>query len=162
MPRALTRKAAVPPGGSLAPDGAIATLVRANAAGVASVNADAPDPGQSVAEHYVGLEAERARLSRAWQDVETQLFRTPGWLSLAEAEQAASPAAAQLEEIEAQADLLEQQQALLLPLLKTTSACTRAGMFARLDALLTVLDPHDEDARQLLQSCQADLGRLWR
>jgi len=65
--------------------------------------------------------------------------------------------------IEDQLDAIDRQYDAVLPLLKTTSATTREGLLARLDALLWLLNPHDnEDAYPLLQSCQDDLKRLWR
>lgn len=125
--------------------------------------AGAADPGRLVAERYCALEQEQRRLYLAWQDVETWLFRHRNWPRLTEAEQAAVPESAQFRVIEGQLDAIDKQYDVVLPLLKTTSALTREGVFARLDALLWFLDPHDNaDAYPLLQSCQDDLRRLWR
>lgn len=122
----------------------------------------AVDPGKIVAERYCALEQEQRRLYLAWQDVETWLFRNRNWPRLTEAQQAAVPEAAQFREIEDQLDAIDRQYDVLMPLLKTTSACTREGVIARLDALLWLLNPHDnEDAHALLRSCQRDLKRVW-
>ncbi|MEW5684647.1 MAG: hypothetical protein AB1942_07000 [Pseudomonadota bacterium] len=116
-----------------------------------------------VAERYCALETEQRRLILAWQDVETWLFEHRNWPRLTKAQQAAVPEAAQFGVIEAELDAIDKQYDAVLPLLKTTAATTRDGVFARLDALLWFLNPHDnEDAYPLLQSCQADLKRLWR
>ncbi|MBI1198696.1 MAG: hypothetical protein GC203_12600 [Phenylobacterium sp.] len=125
--------------------------------------AGAADPGQVVAEQYCALEREQRRLLLAWSDLESWLFKHRNWPRLTKAQQAAVPEAAQFRVIEDQLDVIDGQYDVLLPLLKTTPACTRDGVFARLDALLWLLDPHDnEDAHPLLRSCQADLRRLWR
>lgn len=125
--------------------------------------AGAGDPGKLVAERYCALEHEQRRLYLAWQDVETWLFKHRNWPRLTKAQQAAVPEAAQFRVIEDQLDAIDQQYDAVLPLLKTTSATTREGVLARLDALLWFLNPHDnEDAYPLLQSCQDDLRRLWR
>lgn len=123
----------------------------------------AADPGKLVAERYCALEREQRRLYTAWSDVESWLHRHRNWPRLTEAEQAAVPEAAQFRVIEDQLDAIDTQYDEVLPLLKTTPATTRDGVFARLDALLWFLNPHDnEDAYPLLQSCQDDLKRLWR
>lgn len=125
--------------------------------------AGATDPGRAIAERYCALETEQRRLILAWQDVETWLFKHRDWPRLTEAEQAAVPEAAQFRVIEDQLDAIDKQYDAVLPLLKSTHATTRDGVFARLDALLWFLNPHDnEDAYPLLQSCQDDLKRLWR
>ena len=125
--------------------------------------AGAGDRGRVIAERYCALEIEQRRLILAWQDVETWLFEHRNWPRLTEAEQAAVPEAAQFRVIENQLDAIDKAYDAVLPLLKTTSATTREGVFARLDALLWFLNPHDnEDAFPLLQSCQDDLRRLWR
>lgn len=124
---------------------------------------DAADPGRIFAERYVALDEERRQLSLAWQDVETWLFKNRSWPSLTDAQQSAIPEAARLEELEAQVASIDQQHEVLLPALTTTPACTRAGVFARLDVLVCLLTPHaNEDAKVLLESCRADLKRLWR
>lgn len=124
--------------------------------------AGAVDPGKVVADRYCALEQEQRRLYLAWQDVETWLFKHRNWPRLTEAEQATVPEAAQFGVIEAQLDAIDKQYDALVPLLKTTSARTRDGVLARLDALLWFLNPHDnEDAYPLLKSCQDDLKRLW-
>ncbi|MCR5877289.1 hypothetical protein [Phenylobacterium sp. J367] len=122
----------------------------------------ATDPGKVVAERYCALEQEQRRLHTAWSDVESWLHRHRNWPRLTQAEQAAVPEAAQFAVIEAQLDAIDKQYDALVPLLKTTSACTRDGVIARLDALLWFLNPYDNaDAYPLLQSCQDDLKRLW-
>jgi hypothetical protein len=122
----------------------------------------AADPGKVVADRYCALETEQRRLILAWQDVETWLFKHRSWPRLTKEQQAAVPEAAQLRVIEDQLDAIDKQYDAVLPLLKTTPATTRDGVFARLDALLWFLNPHDnEDAYPLLQSCQHDLKRLW-
>lgn len=123
----------------------------------------AGDPGKLVAERYCALESEQRRLILAWQDVETWLFKHRNWPRLTKAQQAAVPEAAQFRVIEDQLDVLDKQYVEVLPLLRTTPATTRDGVVARLDALLWLLNPHDnEDAYPLLHSCQDDLKRLWR
>ena len=125
--------------------------------------ASAVDPGKVAAERYCALEREQRRLYLAWQDVETWLFRHRNWPRLTDAQQAAVPEAAQFRVIEDQLDVIDKQYDALVPLLKMTSACTREGVLARLDALLWFLNPHDnEDAYALLLSCQDDLKRLWQ
>jgi hypothetical protein len=120
------------------------------------------DPGKEIAKRYCALEQEQRRLYLAWQDVETWLFKHRNWPRLTESQQAAVPEAAQFRVIEDQLDAIDKQYDALVPLLKTTSACTREGVIARLDALLWFLNPHDnEDAYALLQSCQRDLKRVW-
>ena len=122
----------------------------------------AVDPALEIAKRYCALETEQRRLILTWQDVETWLFKHRNWPHLTEAEQAAVPEAAQFRVIEDQLDAIDTQYDAVLPLLKSTPATTRDGVIARLDALLWFLNPHDnEDAYPLLQSCQADLRRLW-
>lgn len=121
------------------------------------------DPGQTVAERYAALDEERHRLCLAWQEVETWLFKHHNWARLTEAQQAAAPEAAHLRGIEDQLERVEAQHDALLQLLQTTPASTRAGVLARLDALSRLLSLHErQEAHALLQSCQADLKRIWR
>jgi hypothetical protein len=136
---------------------ALALPVPASAAIVAG------DPAQVIGERWCALETEQRRLIIAWQDVETWLFKHRDWPKLSEAERAAVPEAAQFEVIDAQLAEIDRTYDGLLPQLKTTPAKSRAGVMAKLDALLWFLDVDDHpDARVLLQSCQRDLQRLWR
>ena len=73
------------------------------------------------------------------------------------------PEAALFRVIVVQLVAIDWQYDAVLPLVKTSWATTREGVFARLDALLWLLTPHDnDDAYPLLLSCQDDLKRLWR
>lgn len=128
----------------------------------AKAAADA-DPAQVVGERWCALEAEQCRLIIAWQDVETWLFKHRDWPKLSEEEQAAVPEAVQFDLINAQLAEIDRAYDSLLPQLKGTAAASRAGVMAKLDALLWFLNVEDHpDARVLLQSCQRDLQRLWR
>ncbi len=123
----------------------------------------ATDPAQVVGERWCALEAEQRRLIIAWQDVETWLFKHRDWPKLSAAERCAVPEAAQFDAINTQLAEIDQAYDSLLPPLKGTAATSRAGVMAKLDALLWFLDADDHpDARALLQSCQSDLQRLWR
>jgi hypothetical protein len=121
------------------------------------------DPAQAIGERWCALETEQRRLIIAWQDVETWLFKHRDWPKLSEEERAAVPEAARFDPINDQLDEIDQAYDRLLPLLKVTAATSRAGVMAKLDALLWFLDAEDHpDARVLLQSCRRDLERLWR
>lgn len=123
----------------------------------------AHDRALIVAQHWCALESEQRRLIIAWQDVETWLVENRDWPRLSEAEQAAVPEGVQLGAIEGQLDEIDKRYDALLPVLKATPATTRAGVLARFDALLWLLDgPDHPDACALLKSCQRDLERLWR
>ena len=120
------------------------------------------DPALVIARQWCALEAEQRRLILEWQSVETWLFKQRNWPRLSEAERAAIPEGAQFTAIDRQLDAIDRNYDALLPLLKTKRATTRAGVFARFDALLhfVVQDEHP-DARALLMSCLGDLKRLW-
>ena len=121
------------------------------------------DPAQAIGEQWCALEAEQRRLIIAWQDVETWLFEHRDWPKLSEDEQAAVPEAAQFAPIDEALARIDETYDQLLPQLKATPATSRAGVMAKLDALLWFLHVEDHpDARVLLQSCQRDLRRLWR
>ncbi|MEW6020063.1 MAG: hypothetical protein AB1760_18555 [Pseudomonadota bacterium] len=125
--------------------------------------ATAADPAQLIGEQWCALETEQRRLIIAWQDVETWLFKHRDWPKLSEAEQAAVPEAARFEPIDEQLAEIDRVYDRLLPQLKGTPATSRAGVLAKLDALLWFLNVEDHpDARVLLQGCQADIERLWR
>lgn len=122
----------------------------------------AADPGLTVAEGYAALDEERHRLCLAWQDVENWLFQHSNWAQLTPAQQAAAPEGAQLRALEDQLAVIEAQHAAQLLRVQTTPACTRAGVFARLEALARLLSLREpQDAYTLLQSCRSDLERLW-
>lgn len=122
----------------------------------------APDPALRVAQQWCALHIEQRRLCLAWQDVESWLFDHRDWPKLSPAEQAALPEADAMRRIEAQLDQIDRTYDTLQPQLVRTAATTRAGLFARLEALLWFLDAEDHpDARALLISCQRDLRRLW-
>ena len=127
------------------------------------VSADGADPGLIVARQWCALEADQRRLILDWQARETWLFEHRNWPRLSDDEQAAVPEGALLQVIDAQLHEIDKVYDALLPRLKTTSATTREGVFARFDALLhfVVQDEHP-DARAILKSCIADLRRLWR
>lgn len=124
--------------------------------------AGATDPGRVVAERWCALEIEQRRLILKWQGVETWLFKHRNWARLSDAERAAIPQGVQLAAIDDQLDAIDKSYDVLLPLLKSTHATTRDGVFARLDALLhfVVQDEHP-DARAILKSCIGDLRQLW-
>ena len=120
------------------------------------------DPALVVARQWCGLETEQRRLILAWQARETWLFKHRDWPKLSEAEQAAVPEGALLGVIDDRLREIDKVYDALLPLLKSTRATTRDGVFARLEALLhfVVQDEHP-DARAILKSCIGDLRRLW-
>jgi hypothetical protein len=119
------------------------------------------DPGQVVAERWCALENEQRRLILQWQGVETWLFKHRNWPRLSDAERAQVPEGAQLAAIDDQLAAIDKTYDALLPLLKSTHATTRDGVFARIEVLLhfVVQDEHP-DARAILKSCLADLRRL--
>jgi hypothetical protein len=120
------------------------------------------DPGRIVAERWCSLEVEQQRLILKWQGVENWLFEHRNWPQLSEAEREATPEGARLKAIDDQLDGIRRSYDALLPLLKSTRATTREGVFARFDALLHFLieDEHP-NARIILKSCIGDLRRLW-
>ena len=124
--------------------------------------ANTADPALFVARRWCELEAEQRRLVLAWQDAETWLFKHRSWPKLTDAERAAVPEGARLTAIDDQFDAINKTYDALLPLLKSTRATTRDGVFARFEALLhfVVQDEHP-DARAILTSCIGDLRRLW-
>jgi hypothetical protein len=122
----------------------------------------ATDPALVVAQRWCDLEAEQRRLFLEWEKVETWLFKHRNWPNLSDAERAAVPEGAQLEAIDDQLAANDKTYDVLLPLLRTTPAISRAGLLARFDALLLFLESREHsDARALLMSCQRDLNRLW-
>lgn len=127
-----------------------------------SALAGATDPGRVVAERWCVLEIEQRRLILKWQGVETWLFKHRNWPRLSDAERAAIPEGVQLTAIDDQLNAIDKSYDLLLPLLKSTRATTRDGVFARFEALLhfVVQDEHP-DARAILKSCIDDVRRLW-
>jgi hypothetical protein len=120
------------------------------------------DPALVVARQWCGLEIEQRRLILAWQARESWLFEHHNWPRLSDAEQRAVPEGALLREIDERLHAIDKVYDALLPRLKTTSATTREGLFARFEALLhfVVQDEHP-DARAILKSCLVDLKRLW-
>lgn len=125
--------------------------------------AAAGDPAQLIGEQWCALETEQRRLIIAWQAIEAWLFKHRDWPKLSKEAQAAVPEAAQLDEINGQLAQIGQAYDRLLPQLKATAATSRAGVLAKLDALLWFLDAEDHpDARVLLQGCRSDIQRLWR
>lgn len=140
-----------------------ALLQGAGAAALPVPLAAAPaDPALLVAKQWCALHAEQRRLCLAWQDVETWLFKHRDWPKLSSVEQAAVPEAEAMRRIEAQLEQIDEIYDTLQPQLTATAATTRAGLLARLDALLWFLDAEEHpDARALLISCQRDLHRLW-
>jgi hypothetical protein len=120
------------------------------------------DAGRVIAERWCALEVEQRRLIIEWQAVETWLFRHRNWPRLSDDEKANIPESAQLTAIDDKLAAIDKTYDALLPLLKSTASTTRAGVLARLDALLWFLDSTDHPhARALLESCQRDLNRLW-
>jgi len=129
----------------------------------AATAATAADPAQLIGEQWCALETEQRRLIIVWQKVETWLFRHCDWPKISEEERAAVPEAAQLDAINDQLADIDKAYDRLLPKLTGTPATSRAGVLAKLDALLWFLDVDDHpDARVLLQGCRADIQRLWR
>jgi hypothetical protein len=125
--------------------------------------AAAGDPAQLIGEQWCALEIEQRRLIIAWQAVETWLFKHRDWPKLSREAQAAVAEAAQLDQISEQLAQIDQAYDRLLPLLKATAATSRAGVLAKLDALLWFLDAEDHPhAWVLLQGCRSDIQRLWR
>lgn len=120
------------------------------------------DPGRVIAERWCALEVEERRLIYKWQGVESWLFEHRNWPRLTDAERALVPEGTRLAAIDDQLAAIDNTYDTLLPLLKTTRATTRDGVFARFDALLhfVVQDEHP-DARAILKSCLGDLKRLW-
>lgn len=137
-------------------------------AGGAALAAPPSEPGACgdsallVARRWCALEAEQQRLVRRWQRLETWLFKHRNWPRLSEAERDAVPEAASLAAIEVELQGIDRAYDALLPELKRTPAATRAGVLAKLDALMWFLDEADHpDARVLLRSCRGDIARLW-
>lgn len=121
------------------------------------------DPAFVVARQWCWLEAEQRRLIYRWQARETWLFKHRNWPNLSEAEQDAVPEGDELRLIDDQLGQIDNLYDTLLPKLRSTSATTREGLFARFDALLHfVVQDESPDARALLKSCLGDLRRLWR
>jgi hypothetical protein len=121
------------------------------------------DPALGVAKRWCWLEAEQSRLIYQWQGWETWLFAHRDWPRLSKAERAAVPEGAHLRAIDDQLDQIDKFYDALLPVLKTTSATTREGLFAKFEALLHfVVKDENPDARAILSSCLLDLERLWQ
>lgn len=127
-----------------------------------AASAAGADPAQVVGERWCALESEQRRLIIAWQDIETWLFDHRDWPRLSDEQQARVPEAAQWDPINKRLAEIDKTYDALLPQLKATPATSRAGVMAKLDALLWFLNVEDHpDARVLLLSCQGDLQRLW-
>lgn len=121
------------------------------------------DPALRLAKQYCWMEAEERRLCLEWQRVETWLFKNRDWPRLTEAEQVAVPESAALRVIEEQLSVIDKGYDEVMPLLRKTSARTREGLLARLEALQWLVHADESpDAHELLKSCRDDLTRLWR
>lgn len=119
------------------------------------------DQAVAACENWLTLDAERNRLSRRWQKLETQLARDHNFLKLSRRQQRKLPQAQELYEIDDRLEeLWEEQEALLriLPRLVATSAFGLAGKLAV--AATHVCKDENEEGHHLIASILRDLRAI--
>jgi hypothetical protein len=120
------------------------------------------DPALPICERWLRLGEEQRRLTLEWQAIESRFFRQETRSALPHAEQRRAPESARMRRIDAYVARLHREQEDLFPLLQTTSAQTRAGLMAKLDVVLSLLEIADHpQAHALFRGCQRDIDQLW-
>lgn len=127
-------------------------------AGAASAQTD---QAVTACENWLALDAERNRLSRRWQKLETQLAHEHNFLKLSRRQQRKLPQAQELYEIDDRLEELWEQQDALLKILPTLVATSALGLAGKLAVAAThVCKDENEEGHYLIVSILRDLKTM--
>ncbi len=119
------------------------------------------DQAVTACENWLALDAERNRLSRRWQKLETQLAREHNFLKLSRRQQKKLPQAQELYEIDDRLEELWEEQEALLKLLPTFVATSAFGLAGKLAVAAThVCKDENEEGHHLIASILRDLKAM--
>lgn len=135
--------------------------VPATALLASATSAAAPDQAVTACENWLALDAERNRLSRRWQKLETQLACEHNFLKLSRRQQKKLPQAQELYEIDDRLEELWEEQEALLKILPTLVATSAFGLAGKLAVAAThVCKDENEEGHHLIVSILRDLKAM--
>lgn len=108
------------------------------------------DIGLKACEAFLKAEVETWDLYGSWNQLESHLHRTIGWIGMTDEEQRAHPASKTFADIEAQQDIAHENERAALAVLIATPPMTWAAAIASLKVLLRLVTKDDNEEANLI------------
>ncbi|MGQ0533482.1 MAG: hypothetical protein ACT4OF_12440 [Caulobacteraceae bacterium] len=125
------------------------------------LSGSAADPSAQVCQTWLACHAERERLGKRWQQIESQLFKNHNWPHLTRAQRKRFPEKHEMDDLYDGMDALHGENETLLASLPAVAATTSAGICGKLAVAALVVCPEDHpEAHELIASVLRDYRAL--